>query len=69
MEPIHLTREDLDLLSKVFFDRLTDEEFIVEVDDRRRVVGVFRDTLGDCLFDNTELLEQLRLEGEADPWR
>ena len=69
MEPTKLEKTDVELMGRVFFERIRGEDMLMALETSQALTGVFCETLKDCLFDNTELLEQLRLEGEADPWR
>lgn len=68
MELPRLEIEDIEHMAKIFACELEDE-LSVEGDLKLDVVRIFEDTLKRCLFEETELLEQARLEGETDAWR
>jgi len=59
--------EDIELLAGVFFARLSDE-LGQPPENIRRAVNVFREVLKEGLFEDTEMLENLRLGGNPGTW-
>lgn len=67
MELLTLEKTDVTLMSKLFSERILDVlDDPMDPNTLKDFAGVFQEVLEECLFDNTELLEQLRLEGGYD---